>query len=140
MPSGRDVDLVCGVCDAVFARVHVRPLALGMVVNSLITGGMLMPRPGYSINEEARQRLVKAKAAADGDAGDIRAHDELECARSVSDYLRSHGGDIVYDLTCRCRRRYVRTSPDLHREVRGTKGRWLRLSPGTATWLPPSMT
>ena len=92
MSSGRDVDLVCGVCDAVFARVHVRPLALGMVVNSLITGGMLMPRPGYSINEEARQRLVKARAAAE--AGDVRAHDELECARSVSDYLRSHGGEI----------------------------------------------
>ena len=135
MLTGRDVELVCGVCGAAFARVHVRPLALGMVVDSILTGAMLMPRPGYSINEEARQRLNRAKAAVE--AGDTRANDELNNARQVSDYLRSHGGDIVYDLTCRCRRRYVRTSPDLHREIRATKGRWLRLSPGTATWLPP---
>jgi hypothetical protein len=136
MLTGRDVELVCGACESVFARVHIRPLALGMVVDSILTGAMLMPRPGYSINEEARQRLVRAKAAVD--AGDARANDELNNARAVSDYLRSHGGEIVYDLTCRCRRRYVRTSPDLHRDVRGTRGRWLRLSPGTATWLPPS--
>ncbi|HEX9337370.1 MAG TPA: hypothetical protein VF892_15855 [Pseudonocardiaceae bacterium] len=136
MATGRDVNLVCGACESVFATVHVRPLALGMVVHSIINGAMLMPRPGYSVNEEARQRLNRAEAAIV--RGDPRVRDELDNARAVSDYLRRHGGDIVYDLTCRCRRRYVRTSPDLHREVRGTKGRWLRLSPGTATWLPPA--
>jgi hypothetical protein len=136
MATGRDVQLVCGACEAVFATVHVRPLALGMVLHSVMNGAMLMPRPGYSINEEARQRLVRAEKAVA--AGDLRARAELENARAVSEYLRRHGSDIVYDLTCRCQRRYVRTSPDLHRGIRATKGRWLRMSPGTATWLPPA--
>src|SRR5690348_6300276 len=109
MLSGRDVELVCGACESVFAQVHVRPLALGMVVESIITGGMLMPRPGYSVNEEARQRVNRAQAAVD--AGDPLGGYELQAASAVANYLRNHGGDIVYDLTCRCRRRYVRTSP-----------------------------
>lgn len=135
MFAGRDVELVCGGCEVVFAQVHVRPLALGMVVESILTGGMIMPRPGYSVNEEARQRVNRAQAAID--AGDPLAGYDMQAARSVATYLRNHGGDIVYDLTCRCRRRYVRTSPHLYKEIRATKGRWLRLSPGTATWLPP---
>lgn len=127
--SGRDVELVCGACEAIFARLHLRPLALGMVVRDITGDVMLMPRPGYSINEEARQRV--ARATREG------TPDELAAARDVADYLRRHGGEIVYDLTCRCRRRYVRTSPDLYRQARATKGRWLTLSPGTATWPPP---
>jgi hypothetical protein len=130
MLKARDVELVCGVCTAVFARVHVRPLALGMDVHSIITGGVIMPRPGYSVNEEARQRLARAEKAG------VAVPGELDGARDVADYLRRHGGDIVYDLTCRCKRRYIRTSPDLHRVVVGTKGRWVTLSPGTATWAP----
>jgi hypothetical protein len=134
MRNGREVGLVCGACEAVFASVRVRPLALGMNVHSILTGAVTMPRPGYSINEEARQRLARAEQA---DVGDTRTRTELDSARSVASYLQRHGGDIVYDLTCRCRRRYVRTSPDLHREIVGTKGRWLTMSPNTATWPPP---
>jgi hypothetical protein len=128
MLKGRDVELVCGACGAFFARVHVRPLALGMDVRSHVTNGPLMPRPGYSINEEARQRLARAERGAD--------LLELEGAREVATYLRLRGGDIVYDMRCRCGRRYVRTSPDLHRGISGTKGTWLTLSPGMATWAP----
>lgn len=117
------------MCGALFARVHVRPLALGMVVRDITGEIMLLPRPGYSINEEAAQRLARAER--DGSS------DELEGARNVVAYLRRKGGDIVYDLGCRCLRRYVRTSPDLHRQIRATQGRWLTLSPGTATWAPP---
>jgi hypothetical protein len=127
--KGREVELVCGACEGAFARVRVRPLALGMDVHSLITGGVTMPRPGFSVNEEARQRLSKAEL--------VGAGSELDSARSVVAYLRRTGGDIVYDMGCWCRRRYVRTSPHLYREVSATKGRWLTLSPGTATW-PPS--
>jgi hypothetical protein len=132
--KGRDVELVCGACEGVFARVHVRPVALGMDVHSIITGAVLMPRPGYSINEEARQRLAKAERAADNGDADVRR--ELDAAWGVAQYLRRQGGDIVYDLSCWCRRRYVRTSPDLYRAIRITKGRWLTLSPATATWPP----
>jgi hypothetical protein len=131
---GREVELVCGACEAVFAKVRVRPLALGMDVHSIVTGAVTMPRPGYSIDKEAGQRLARAEAAGVDDAP---TRDELDSARSVVDYLRRHGGDIVYDLGCRCRRRYVRTSPDLYRGVVGTKGRWLTMYPGTATWGPP---
>lgn len=127
--SGRDVELVCGACEAVFARVHVKPLALGMSVYDLVTDMPVLPRPGYSINEEARQKLVRAEA--DGTPA------ELEAAHAVVDYLYRHGGEIVYDMECRCHRRHVRTSPDLHRLVRGSKGRWLTLAPGTASWAPP---
>ena len=137
MLKARDVELVCGACEGVFARVHVRPVALGMDVHSIITGAVLMPRPGYTINEEARQRLAKAEQAAG--AGDVDARRELDAAWGVAQYLRRQGsdiGDIVYDLRCWCRRRYVRTSPDLYRAVRVTKGRWLTLSPATATWPP----
>ncbi|HEX5117451.1 MAG TPA: hypothetical protein VFW65_19850 [Pseudonocardiaceae bacterium] len=134
MLKGRDVELVCGACEGVFARVHVRPVALGMDVHSIITGAVLMPRPGYSINEEARQRLAKAERATD--KGDSDARGELDAAWGVAQYLRRQGGDIVYDLSCWCRRRYVRTSPDLYRAVRVTKGHWLTLSPATATWPP----
>lgn len=128
MLKGRQVELVCGACEGVFARVHVRPLALGMDVHSIITGAVLMPRPGYSINEEARQRLARAERS--------EARGELDAAWGVAHYLRRQGGDIVYDLSCWCHRRYVRTSPDLYRAIRGTKGQWLTLSPGTATWPP----
>jgi hypothetical protein len=131
---GRDVELVCGACEAVFARARIRPLALGIRVHSLITEAMLMPRPGYSVNEEARQRLARAEAVG---AVDARSRSELEAARDVLDYLRRHGGDIVYDLTCRCRRRYLRTSPRLYRDITNVQGRWLTLSPGTASWPPP---
>lgn len=126
--QGRDVDLVCGECGANFARVRLRPFALGIDVRSLVTGERFLPRPGYSINEEARQRLAQAENG----AGDVAA------ARGVVQYLRAHGGDIVYDLTCRCRRRYVRTSPGLRREITATKGGWVTLSPATATWPPPT--
>jgi hypothetical protein len=128
--KGRDVQLVCGACEAVFADVHVRRLALGMDVHSTISGAVLMPRPGYSINQEAAQRLAAAEASG--------VREDIDGARGVSDYLRKHGGDIVFDLTCRCGRRYVRTSPDLYRQVLAVRGRWLTLSPGTATWAPPS--
>lgn len=135
--KARDVELVCGACEGVFARVHIRPAALGMDVHSIITGAVLMPRPSYTINEEARQRLARAERATD--TGDSAAHLELDAAWGVAQYLRRQGvmgGDIVYDLKCWCRRRYVRTSPDLRRAVRVTRGRWLTLSPGTATWPP----
>ena len=134
MFKGRNVDLVCGACEAVFARVRARALARGMDVHSLLTGAVLMPRPGYSVNEEARQRLARAEAAG---ADTTPARVELDSARGVVGYLRRQGGDIVYDLACRCGRRYVRTSPDLYREIVGVHGTWLTLSPGTATW-PPS--
>jgi hypothetical protein len=128
--KGRDVELVCGACEAVFAHVRVRRLAMGMDVHSTLTGAVLMPRPGYSINEEAKQALARAAASGVGA--------ELDGARGVVDYLRKHGGDIVYDLTCRCARRYVRTSPELYKAVLGVQGAWLTLSPGTATWAPPT--
>jgi hypothetical protein len=127
---GRDVELVCGACEAVFANVGIRRLAMGMNVHSAITGAVLMPRPGYSVNEEAGQRLARAEASGAGA--------ELDGARGVVDYLRLHGGDIVFDLSCRCLRRYVRTSPDLYREILGVRGRWLTLSPGRAAWAPPA--
>jgi hypothetical protein len=131
--KGREVDLVCGACEAVFANVRIRPLARGMDVRSLITEAAIMPRPGYSINEEARQRLARAEQIGARDTG---ARDQLDSARAVLEYLRKHGGDIVYDLTCRCRRRYVRTSPELYRAINGVQGKWLTLSPGTASWPP----
>jgi hypothetical protein len=124
------VQLVCGACEAVFADVRVRRLASGMDVHSTITGAVLMPRPGYSINQEAAQRLAAAKASG--------VREDIDAARGVSDYLRAHGGDIVYDLTCRCGRRYVRTSPDLYQQVLGVRGRWLTLSPAIATWPSPN--
>jgi hypothetical protein len=133
--KGREVQLVCGACEAVFASARLRPLALGMTVRSLIHDTQIMPRPGYSINEEARQRLAAAEAVG---SGDTRARDQLDSARGVVEYLRRHGGEIVYDLTCRCRRRYVRTSPELYRDVNGVRGQWLTLSPGVATWPPPA--
>jgi hypothetical protein len=131
---GREVELVCGACEAVFANVRIRPLALGMAVHSLVIDTPIMPRPGYSINEEARQRLERAEAVG---AADTRTRDQRDSARAVVEYLRRHGGDIVYDMSCRCRRRYVRTSPELFREINGVRGRWLTLSPGTASWPPP---
>jgi hypothetical protein len=124
------VQLVCGACEVVFADVHVRRLALGMDLVSTITGAVLMPRPGYSINQEADQRLTSAEISG--------VSEDIDAARGVVDYLRQRGGDIVFDLNCRCGRRYVRTSPDLYRQALAVRGRWLTLSPGTATWTPPS--
>ncbi|HEX5407041.1 MAG TPA: hypothetical protein VFX16_32600 [Pseudonocardiaceae bacterium] len=129
MLRGRDVELVCGACEAVFAGVHVRSLARGMDVRSLVTFSALLPRAGYSVNEEARQRLARAEVHG--------TRVEIESARGVVSYLRECSGDIVYDLTCRCLRRYVRTSSEFFREIGAARGRWLTLSPGTASWPPP---
>jgi hypothetical protein len=130
----REVQLVCGACRQVFATVCIRPLALGMDVHSTVTGGVLMPRPGYSVTEETRHRLARAEAAG---AWDDASSTELNSARGMADYLNRYLGETVYDMNCHCQRRYVRTTPDLRRGAVAAKTRKLTLSTRTATW-PPS--
>ncbi|HVV22802.1 MAG TPA: hypothetical protein VHF06_25425 [Pseudonocardiaceae bacterium] len=129
----REVQLVCGECHAVFATVCLRPLALGMDVHSTVTGSVLMPRTGYSVTQETRYRLARAEAAG---AHDLASSLELNSARAMADYLNRYLGETVYEMHCHCRRRYVRTTPDLQRGALATKGRRLTLSSRTATWPP----
>jgi hypothetical protein len=119
----------------VFATVRIRPLALGMDVHSAVTGGVLMPRTGYSVTEETRHRLARAEAVVAWDDASVV---ELNSARAMADYLNRYLGETVYDMNCHCHRRYVRTTPDLHRGAVATKGHTLTLSTSTATW-PPRM-
>lgn len=132
----REVHLVCGACRKVFATVRIRPLALGMDVHSEVTGGVLMPRPGYSVTEETRHRLARAEATPAWDEATVT---ELNSARAMADYLNRYLGQTVYDMNCHCNRRYVRTTPDLHRGATAAKTHTLTLSTRTATW-PPSET
>lgn len=123
---GRDVELRCGQCEAIFARVHVGAVYRTLDVRMIDTGAPIMPRPGYSVNEEARQRMARAEQSGDREL--------IEAQHRVGAYLRRVAGEIIYDLACRCGLRYVRSSPDLSREIRTTQGRWVTLSPSIATW------
>jgi hypothetical protein len=131
--TGRDEQLVCGACEAVFAEVHLGPLASGITVRDLVSGAQLMPRNGFRVTAEAQARLAQAEAA----AGDGVPPPDLVEARDLCAYLKRQAGEIIYDLVCRCGRHYLRASPHLRKEVRSAQGRWARLSPGTASWTPP---
>lgn len=129
----REIHLVCGACHQIFAIVRIRPLALGMDVHSTVTGGVLMPRPGYSVTEETRHRLARAEAVGPRDTAST---EELTSARAMADYLNRYLGQTVYDMNCHCHRRYVRTTPDLHRGATASRNHRLTLSINTATWPP----
>lgn len=129
----REVHLVCGECRMIFAIVRIRPLALGMDVHSTVTGAVLMPRTGYSVTEETRHRLARAEAVGPRDRASTL---ELTSARAMADYLNRYLGDTVYDMSCHCHRRYVRTTPDLHRGAIASRDQRLTLSTRTATWPP----
>ncbi|HEY4460510.1 MAG TPA: hypothetical protein VGN81_39795 [Pseudonocardiaceae bacterium] len=122
----RDVELRCGECETAFARVHIRAVYPTLHVRPLDSDASLMPRPGYSINEEGRQRLERAAQSGDP----LRIGSE----RRVFQYLQSVAGEIVYDLHCSCGLRYVRSTPDLRRQVLKTEGPCATLSPNVATW------
>jgi hypothetical protein len=123
---GRDVELRCGQCDAKFARVHIRAVYPTLHVRPLDNDACLMPRPGYSINEEARQRGERAAKSGDPLL--------IESESRVTRYLHNVAGEIVYDLRCPCGLRYVRSTPDLRWQIRNTGGPCVTLSPNIATW------
>ena len=123
---GRDVELRCGECAAIFARVHVSAIYRMLHARRIDSEAQIMPRPGYSINEESRQRIVRAEQSQDQTL--------LDSERRAAAYLHSVAGEIVYDLSCQCGLRYLRSSPDLAKQILKTKGRWVTLSPGIATW------
>ncbi len=123
---GRDVELRCGQCEAIFARVHVSAIYRMLDVRMIDSEARIMPRPGYSVNEESRQRSARAEKSGDQAL--------LDSERRVAAYLHRVAGEIIYDLRCRCGLRYVRSSPDLTRQILKTPGRWVTLSPSIATW------
>ena len=124
----KDVQLRCGQCETTFARVHIRALYPTIFAWTLGNGAKIMPRPGYSVNEESRQRVLRAAESEDPML--------IESARRVEAYLHRVAGEIIFDLRCLCGLRYVRSMPDLRREVRDTEGDCTILSPNLATWHP----
>ncbi len=123
---GREVELRCGECETIFARVHVSAIYRVLHARRIDNDARVMPRPGYSINEESRQRLARAEQSDD--------QTQLDLERQVAAYLHHVAGEIVYDLRCPCGLRYVRSSPDLTKQILKTQGRWVTLAPGLATW------
>lgn len=122
----RDVELRCGQCGTTFASVHIRAVYPTLHARLLSNGASIMPRPGYSANEEARQRTARAVESADPAL--------IESERRVEKYLRGVAGEIIFDLRCPCGLRYVRSMPDLRSQIRHTDGACVTLSPGIATW------
>jgi hypothetical protein len=129
MPMGwraRDVELRCGQCETTFARVHIRALYPTIHARTIDNDASIMPRPGYSANEESRQRTARALESENPTL--------IESERRVDAYLRNVAGDIIYDLRCPCGLRYVRSMPDLRWQIRNTEGQCVTLSPSIATW------
>jgi hypothetical protein len=124
--TGRDVQLVCGACGAVFADVHLAPLATGITVTSLVTGAPVAPRRSGNVHAEVRGRLARAESPA------LQAD-----LRTVDAYLRREGGEVIYEIGCRCGRRHLRSAPHLRTEIKNVNGRWVTLAPGVASWAPP---
>jgi hypothetical protein len=122
----RQVDLRCGQCEAIFAHVRVSAVYRILHLRTVDTDAQIMPRPGYSVNEESRQRSARAEQSGDPAL--------IESERRVADYLRRVAGEIIYDLRCRCGLRYLRSSPELTKQILRTKGQWVTLSPNIATW------
>jgi len=120
----KDVELRCGQCETTFARVHVRALYPTLHARRLDNNAPIMPRPGYSTNEEARQRTARAAESEDPML--------IESERRVARYLHSVAGEIIYDPRCPCGLRYVRSLPDLRWQLRNTEDGCATLS---RSWL-----
>jgi hypothetical protein len=108
--------LTCPSCDDVVADVVYRPWA-GRLVLTSIEGEPITPS-GWAIQMRlAEQELSAAAAAAKGVAQ----------AQSRLDFLKSHIGELIYDIRCRRGHSTLRTGPQIIRALRRTPGRWVSL-------------
>jgi hypothetical protein len=106
--------LTCPGCDDVVADVVYRPWAGRLTVIST-EGDPIMPSRWAIQMRLAEQDL----AAADTE--------HVAQAQARLDFLKSHIGELIYDIRCRRGHSTLRTGPQIIRALRRTPGRWVSL-------------
>ena len=104
--------LTCPGCDEVVADVVYRPWAGRLTVISA-DGDPITPSRWAIQMRLAEQDL--AAAAAEG------------VAQARLDLLKSHIGELIYDIRCRRGHSTLRTGPQIIGALRRTPGRWVSL-------------
>ncbi|MBV8997356.1 MAG: hypothetical protein JO287_27500 [Pseudonocardiales bacterium] len=106
--------LTCPDCDDVVADVVYRPWAGRLTVSST-EGDPIMPSRWAIQMRLAEQDLAAAAA------------DSVAPAQARLDFLKSHIGELIYDIRCRRGHSTLRTGPQIIRALRRTPGRWVSL-------------
>ena len=104
--------LTCPRCDDVVADATHRPW-IGRLTIVSADGHPITPS-SWAI----QMRLVEQELAAAEDVAQARAR---------LDFLKSHIGELIYDLRCRRGHSTLRTGPQIIRAMRRTAGRWVSL-------------
>jgi hypothetical protein len=104
--------LTCPGCGDVVADAVYRPWTGRLTIVS--TEGRPITPGSWAI----QMRLVEQELA---------AAENVDQARARLYFLKSHLGELIYDIRCRRGHATLRTGPQIIRAVRRTPGRWVSL-------------
>ena len=104
----------CPRCEEVVADAVYQPWAGNLTVTS-IEGYRIAPSR-WSIQMRLVEQEVSSAVAED-----------LDEAQARLEFLKSHIGELIYDIRCRHGHSTLRTGPQITRALRRTRGRWVSL-------------